>query len=115
MLNEYRARLLQASSDVDRLLDLQEIANKQRLNLERYLPRLQNIVVRGRSAYGRGDLDALIFVNMEATWINRKLEEVAVEQSLWEINLALQSLLALPENRIITQNVTVSKERKADE
>lgn len=111
LLNEYNARLLQANSDVSRLLDLQDIANKQQLNLERYLPILQNIVVRGRTAYGRGDLNALTFVSMETTWINRELEKLAVEQSLWEINLALQSLLALPGNSILTHDLKVSNER----
>ncbi len=95
---EYAARLIQAKNDVSRLLDLQTIIEKQQLNLQTYLPRLNGLVERARKAYGRGDIDALTFLNMESTWVNKRLEQISLQQSLWENRIALQALLALPEN-----------------
>ncbi len=95
---EYAARLLQAKNDVSRLLALQNIVEKQQLNLHTYLPRLKTLVERARKAYGRGDIDALTFLNMESTWVNKRLEQISLLQTQWENRIALQALLALPES-----------------
>ncbi len=93
---EYRARLAQTAVDVDRLLELQTILRRQQNSLQTYLPRLKTLVDRGRSAYGRGDIQALTFLNMESTWVNKRLEQISLEQSGWENRIALEALLALP-------------------
>jgi len=74
---EYRARLAQASVDVDRLLALQTILQQQQDNLQIYLPRLRALVERARGAYSRGDIEALTFQNMESTWVNKRLEQIS--------------------------------------
>jgi len=35
---------------------------------------------------------------MESTWVNKRLEQITLQQNLWENRIALQALLALPEN-----------------
>jgi len=93
---EYRARLAQASVDVDQLLALQAILQRQQDNLQTYLPQLKTLVDRARRAYSQGDIDALTFLNMESTWVNKRLEQISLEQTGWENRIALEALLALP-------------------
>lgn len=94
---EYQARLDQARTDVDRLLELQRIIAGQQARLKKYLPQLRTIVEKTRLAYANSDIDALTFFNMEYTWILKRLEEIDLEQAQWENSLALQAMLALPE------------------
>jgi len=94
---EYRARLAQAVVDVDRLREQQAIIRRQQNRLKTYLPRLEVLVERARKAYAQGDIDALTFLNMESTWVNKRLEQLSLVQVGWENRIALQALLALPE------------------
>lgn len=98
---EYQSRLAQATAEVEKLRDLQKISDHHQDSLSDYLPKLHALVSRGRKAFDRGDMDALSFLNMESTFINKRLEQIDNKQNLWEIKIALQSLLALP-----AQNVT---------
>jgi len=108
---EYQARLAQVNVEVDRLLDLQDIVDSQQDKLAVYLPKLQSIVMRARKAYNRGDIDALTFLNMESTWINKQMEQLNVEKNQWDIKIALQTLLALPENNVVTEETSSSREK----
>jgi outer membrane protein TolC len=93
---EYRARLAQTAVDVARLRELQGIIRQQQDNLQTYLPRLKTLVERARKAYGHGDIGALTFLNMESTWVNKRLEQLSLAQAGWENRIALEALLALP-------------------
>jgi outer membrane protein TolC len=93
---EYRARLAQVQIDVNRLLDLQAILREQQDNLRTYLPHLKTLVARARRAYRRGDIGALTFLNMESTWVSKRLEQISLVQAVWENHIALEALLALP-------------------
>jgi outer membrane protein, heavy metal efflux system len=95
---EYLARLAQTDLDVKELIDLQGIIARQIGILDKYLPRLKELVERARSAYGQGDIEALTFLNMESTWVNKQLERISLEQNQWENRIALETLLALPES-----------------
>ena len=94
---EYRARLAQTRIDVARLLALQTILQRQQDALQTYLPRLKTLVDRASRAYQQGDIDALTFLNMESTWVNKRLEQLSLTQSAWENRIALETLLALPD------------------
>ena len=93
---EYQARLAQTQTDVSRLMQLQSIIKEQRQHLQTYLPRLNALVQRARRAYRQGDIDALTFLHMESTWLNKRLEQISLQQSQWQNRIALQTLLALP-------------------
>ncbi len=96
---EYRARLAQTRVDVDRLLVLQTILQRQQDDLQTYLPHLKTLVDRARGAYSRGDIEALTFLTMESTWVNKRLEQINLTQTAWENRIALEALLALPGHR----------------
>jgi len=100
---EYNARVAQVRADVDRLLELQTILARQQEHLRVYLPRLEALVNGARGAYDRGDIDALTFLNMESTWVNKRLEQLGLLQSLWENRIALEALLAMPEYPEVVQ------------
>jgi len=93
---EYQARLARTEVDVDRMLKLQDLLRQQQGDLRTYLPRLKTLVERARQAYRRGDIEALAFLNMESTWVNKRLEQIRLLQAAWENRIALEALLALP-------------------
>ncbi|SPD73949.1 conserved hypothetical protein [uncultured Desulfobacterium sp.] len=97
LCEEYQARLDQTDMDVKKLIDLQEIITRQMAVLDNYLPRMKELVERARRAYDQGDIEALTFLNMESTCVNKQLERISLEQNLWENRIALETLLALPE------------------
>lgn len=94
---EYQARLDQAAVDVDRLIQLQLIISAQQKQLEENLPTLKKLVDRGQVAYQNGDIDALVFLNMESTWLNKRLEQINLEEVRRNNLIALQTLLVIPE------------------
>jgi outer membrane protein, heavy metal efflux system len=93
---EYQARIDQAAVEVDKLTRLQAIVAAQQEQLNKYLPTLEKLVERGRSAYRKGDIDALTFLNMESTWIGKRLEQISLDQTQRNNRIALQTLLAWP-------------------
>lgn len=93
---EYQARLDQAAVDVDRLVYLQGIVAAQQRQLDKYLPTLKQLVDQGREAYRNGDIDALTFLNMENTWVSKRLEQISLDQTQRKNQIGLQTLLALP-------------------
>jgi len=108
---EYQARLAQTQADVGRLLALQDIIEAQRANLQTYLPRLTQLVERARAAYSRGDIDALAFLNLESTWVNKRLEQITLQQTRWETRIALQTLLALADAEPIDTTPPIRDDR----
>lgn len=94
---EYEARLIQTTIDVDQLADLQGIILQQQTLLNTHLPQLETIVEHARAAYKQGDIDALTFLNLETTWLNKQLERINLEQLQWENYTALQTALGLPD------------------
>ncbi len=98
LYQEYQVRRAQADDDIARLLDLQTIISRQRDSLMQYLPTLESIVMRARKAYQRGDLNALTFLSLESTWLNKRLEAISLLQNQWEIQISFQVLLALPDS-----------------
>jgi len=93
---EYTARLAGAETDVDLLLSLQAILMRQHNELDKYLPQLATLVEGATHAYSEGDIDALTFLNMESTWVNKRLEQINLGQVMWENQIALETLLAMP-------------------
>ena len=75
---------------------MQTILQQQQDSLQTYLPHLKTLVDRARGAYSRGDIEALTFLTMESTWVNKRLEQINLTQATWENHIALEALLALP-------------------
>lgn len=97
LLAEYRARLAATETDADRLLRQSRLIAQQRARLDTYLPVLGRLVESGEKAYRQGDIDALTFLNLESTWLNKRLEQLNLVQSAWENRIALETLLTSPD------------------
>ncbi len=93
---EYQARLDRARSDISRLLQRQRILQRQRTILQQHLPELESLVITARHAYLGGDLAALDLLNLETTWLDKRVELIDLEQALWQVRIALDTLLAWP-------------------
>lgn len=93
---EYEARLAKTQDEVSQLRQLGNLIDQQISQLDIYLPRLEHLVKRARSAYQRGEIDALTFINMESTWINKRLEKLDLYNSSYQSLIALRTLMALP-------------------
>jgi len=95
MKAEFEARLIQTAIDIDKLASLQTIIARQQKLLDQYFPQLNKLVEHARKAYQQGDIDALVFLNLETTWLNKKLEKISLEQLQRENHIALQTALAI--------------------
>jgi len=92
----YQVRLDQALTQIDLLQTRYELLSQQRSTLSQKLPILEQMVAKATRAYEAGNIDSLAYVNMANTLLNQRLEAVDLEQSLWEIRIALDTLLAWP-------------------
>lgn len=94
---EYQTRLNQSRNDVSRLLDRQRILAQQHAHLLQRLPELASLVTAAHHAYRDGDLPALDLLNLDTTLLDKRLEVIELEQALWQVRIALDTLLARPE------------------
>jgi cobalt-zinc-cadmium efflux system outer membrane protein len=92
----YQARLDQAYNEVNLLKTRQDLILQQLAVLREKLPILHGMVEKATLAYEAGNIGSLTYVNMANTLLNKRLEAVDMEQSLWEIRIALDTLLAWP-------------------
>lgn len=94
--DEYAARLLNARADVERILQDQALLQRQRGEIA------QGIALSGRTLKGadaalaRGDLSEAHYVLLKTAWLNRRLDLLAVDETLQEQQAALQTLLGGP-------------------
>jgi outer membrane protein TolC len=93
----YQARLDQALTQIDLLATRHDLLAQARSTLDQKLPILEQMVAKATRAYEAGNIDSLTYVNLANTLLNQRLEAVDLEQSLWEIRIALDTLLAWPE------------------
>jgi len=114
LFHDYQARLAAAAVAVDQLLELQGIVRRQQNHLTRYLPKLRAVVIRARRSYDRGNIPALSFLNMETTLTRKRLEKINLDQQQWQIKIALQTLLLLPESNIFANGPAAARENNHD-
>ncbi len=94
---EYRARLAGTETDVSRLLQQLTLVARMAAALDDYLPHLDRLVTRSANAYQQGDIDALTFLNLESTLLNKRLERLSLIEAAWTNRIALDVLLASPD------------------
>lgn len=91
---EYQARLDRTRSDLSRLLHRQRILSRQWRDLQRRLPELESLVTKARTAFDEGQMTALDLMNLESAWQDERIEDIDLKQALWEVEIALDTLLA---------------------
>ena len=93
----YQARLDQALTQISLLQTQHELISGERSTLDENLPILQKMVAKASRAYEAGNISSLTYVNMANTLLGKRLESVDLEQSLWQIRIKLDTLLAWPQ------------------
>lgn len=93
----YRARLDAAYGELDQLHSQGALIRSQLGHTENRLPALQAMVARAAKAYRARDIDALTYLNMQTTLLNKQLEVADLRQSLWDNRIALDTLLTWPQ------------------
>jgi cobalt-zinc-cadmium efflux system outer membrane protein len=92
----YQARLDQTYNEVSLLVTRQDLISRQLSVLREKLPFMEGMVEKASLAYEAGNIGSLVYVNMANTLLNKRLEALDLELSLWEIRIALDTLLAWP-------------------
>ena len=95
---EYQTRLNAAVFEVERMLAEQQQFTAQWQRVEASLAGLQSTATAGENAYRRGALDDLVYLNLRANLLNRRVDALSLQQSLLEQQVAMQTLLgSLPQ------------------
>ena len=93
----YQVRLNQTLTQIDLMQTQHDLISRERSALNEKLPILEKMVEKASRAYAAGNIASLTYVNMANTLLSKRLETVDLEQSLWQIRIALDTLLAWPE------------------
>lgn len=93
---EFQSRLDEAAGMADFLWRRQDLIEEQLREIDGQLPALEKLVQDARAAYGRRDVGALTYLNMEKTLLQERLEREDLAQERWMTRIALDSLLGWP-------------------
>ena len=93
---EYNNRLNRSANQVNNLIEKRYSLNEHLDSLNLYLPKLKTLVNQATPAYNRGDLDALVYINLQNSWIQKQLERLNVQEQISLNEIALDTLLAIP-------------------
>ncbi|OIQ83231.1 outer membrane efflux protein [mine drainage metagenome] len=99
MHDEFQVRLNTAYSDVTQLLADQALLQKQLGQVQETLVNLEHLVSIAEPIFRAGNMDLPAYSNLRNAVLSKKTEEIAIEQSMLEQRVALQTLLGsdLPE------------------
>jgi len=95
---QYQARLDAAVGQIDQLQRQQALIERQLQITGAHLPELARMVKQAESAYRARNIGALTYLNMQNTLLNKQLEQADLEQAQWETRIALDTLLAWPDD-----------------
>jgi outer membrane protein TolC len=93
LYDEYQARLNDAFSQVARLSAEWKLSIKQHEAARSILPELELSARRAQKALESGNLDWPAYTRFKTAFLNKQLETIALEQTLFEQRIALQTLL----------------------
>jgi len=96
---EYKARLDQTAGEADRIRRDQVLIERQVRRLREHLPELERMVRKAGQAYEARSIDALTYLNMRNTLASKQIELVDLEEAMWKDQIALDTLLGVPEVR----------------
>lgn len=100
LYDEYQARLSMAVSDIDAILDDRVLAQRQLAQVRQGVEELARLAAHLQSAYEAGNIDVIAYVTQRDALLAKRMEELALEQSLLEQQISLQTLFGsqIPSN-----------------
>lgn len=93
LYDEYQARLNTAYSDVDRILQNQELLEAQKKELESSLAEMNRVSAAAETAFREKIMDALHYTSLRTSLINKQIEAIDLERLLLEQRVALQTVI----------------------
>lgn len=93
---EYQARLDQTYAQIDMLQKQRKLLQQRLEEINASLPDLERMVRAAEHAYEARNIDALTYLNMRSTLVNKRIEAADLRQSQWDTCIALDTLLAWP-------------------
>lgn len=90
----YQARLDAAQSEVAILSSQQRMLGRQAESLRKNLPELEKMADLAEKAYRAGNINALSYLNLQNTLLDKRLELLDLVQSQWDTRIGLDTLLA---------------------
>ena len=90
---EYQQRLNTANSGIDRILAEQRINRRQLGEIDAGLADLSRAADKTNAAFKAHDINALVFANLQASLLAKKIERINLEQAILEQQVALQTLV----------------------
>ncbi len=93
LYDEFQMRLNGAAGGIDRILSDQALLEKQLHGVKDAAGRMARVLPASAAAYRAGDLDELSYTKLRGAWLAKRMEAVALEQSLLEQRVALQTLM----------------------
>lgn len=101
MHDEFQMRLNTAYSDVAALLSDQALLEKQLGQARKSLAGLEHLEIRADPVFRAGNMDLRAYSSLRNAVLSKKSEEIAIEQTMLEQRIALQTLLGgnLPETK----------------
>jgi len=95
LYDEYQARLNTAYSDIQLIVEQQLLRLQQLHTLKPAILQLQRVVNSADKAMQKGDIDNLTYINLRTTLLNKQVEQINLEETILEQNIALQTLLGI--------------------
>ena len=109
---DYQARLDQAQSDVMTLWKQSRLLESQLADLKSEIPQLGEMQKKAEKAYKRGDYTGPSYMSFRSSVFAKKMEYLNLQQSLWSNRIALDTLLAWPNQDNIKDQGNKSDEQK---
>ncbi|MGH8599665.1 MAG: TolC family protein [Burkholderiales bacterium] len=89
----FQTRLNTADADVAQLIDDRRLVRQQLKEVRKGLAGLEEVNRRAQQAFDAGNFDILAYTNLRGALLRKRLERIALEQSVLESNVALQTLV----------------------
>ena len=93
LINDYQQRLNAANSDIHKLLLDQTVNLRQLAEIQTALTQFNLMVTNADSAYANNAIDGLVVANAHSSLLAKQLEQLNLQQSIFEQRIALQLLL----------------------
>jgi outer membrane protein TolC len=93
LYDEYQARLNGAYSQVKGLLEQMHLVSKQYESVTSSLPDMEQTAERAKAALDEGNLDITTYTGLQAALLKKRVEAIALEKTMLEQRIALQTLL----------------------
>jgi outer membrane protein TolC len=93
LYDEYQARLNAAYAEVKSLLKQSAQVNRQYSEVTAVLPEMERTAANAKSALDEGDLDITTYTDLQAAFLKKRLEAIALERTLMEQRIVLRTML----------------------